>query len=39
MQYDELTTLLEAHGQMHVLRWWGELDAAGREKLPTFGST
>ena len=33
MQYDELKTLLEAHGQMHVLRWWDELDAAGREKL------
>ena len=33
MQYDELKTMLEAHGQMHVLRWWGELDAAGREKL------
>lgn len=33
MQYDELNTLLEAHGQMHVLRWWDELDAAGREKL------
>lgn len=33
MQYDELKTMLEAHGQMHVLRWWDELDAAGREKL------
>ena len=33
MQYDELKFLLEAHGQMHVLRWWDELDAAGREKL------
>ena len=33
MQYDELKTMLEARGQMHVLRWWDELDAAGREKL------
>lgn len=33
MQYDELKTMLEAHRQMHVLRWWDELDAAGREKL------
>lgn len=33
MQYEELKALLAAHGQTHVLKWWGELDAAERENL------
>ena len=33
MQYNELKSLLDMHGQAHVLRWWNELDEAGREKL------
>ncbi len=29
----ELKSRLEAHGQMHVLRWWGELSASQRQRL------
>lgn len=29
----ELRRQLETHGQEHVLRWWDELDDAGREQL------
>lgn len=33
MQYGELKKLLEEHGQLHVLKWWNELDEAGRAQL------
>ena len=31
--YGELKEILEAHGQLHVLKWWNELDEAGRARL------
>lgn len=33
MNYEETLARFRAHGQEHVFRFWGELDAAGREKL------
>jgi UDP-N-acetylglucosamine/UDP-N-acetylgalactosamine diphosphorylase len=30
---DELTSLLEQHGQEHLLRFWDDLDAGGRSRL------
>ena len=33
MNEKELRALLEAHGQAHLLRWWGELDAPARAAL------
>ena len=33
MIYRELKELLERHNQLQVLKWWDELDAAGRQKL------
>ena len=33
MTYPEMRELLEKHGQSHVLRWWDELDDAGKKSL------
>lgn len=33
MQYGEMQKILSKHGQLHVLKWWDELDEAGRAQL------
>ncbi len=32
-RYEQCRTLLRSRDQEHLLRWWGELDDAGRERL------